>query len=127
MFDQRIDGSLGVQGGYGGVDGAVEGLGIGESLVGEMMRFEVAPYNLDVIEFRPLFGQPFDGEPMGAAASAAPVALLTWIGPLSSTMTTGLIRRPGFGPYRASSISKSAMKSALRLVLLVCTTSLRAA
>jgi O-acetylhomoserine (thiol)-lyase len=72
LFDQRIDGSLGVQGGYGGVDGAVEGLGIGESLVGEMMRFEVAPYNLDVIEFRPLFGQPFDGEPMGAGGQRRP-------------------------------------------------------
>lgn len=46
LFDQRIDGSLGIQGGYGGVDGAVEGVGVGESLVGEMMRFEIAPYNL---------------------------------------------------------------------------------
>jgi hypothetical protein len=34
--------------------------------------------------------------------------------------------RPGLGPYRPSSVSKSAMKSMLRLVRLVCTMSLRA-
>jgi hypothetical protein len=61
------------------------------------------------------------------AAKAAMAALLTWIGPLSSTMTTGLIGSPGRGPQRPSSRSNSAMKSALRLVLLVCTTSRRAA
>ena len=121
LFDQRIDVSLGVQAGYGGVDGAIEVLGLGEGLVGQMMRFEIVPDDLDVVEFGRVLGQPFDGEPMGAGGKGRVVALLTWIGPLSSTMTTGLIRMPGLGPYKPSSLSKSAMKSALRLVLLVCT------
>src|SRR5580698_6427909 len=31
-----------------------------------MMRLEVAPDSLDVVQFRRVFGQPFDGEPMDA-------------------------------------------------------------
>src|SRR6202453_150997 len=33
---------------------------------GEMMRLEVAPNGLDVVQFRSVSGQPLDGEPMGA-------------------------------------------------------------
>jgi hypothetical protein len=50
LLDQRIDVSLDVQGVYGGVDGSVESLDIGEGLVGQMMRFEIVPDNFDVIE-----------------------------------------------------------------------------
>ena len=85
---------------------------------GQALRFEIVPDRFDVVEFGRVFGQPFDGEPVGRAARAAIVALLTWIGPLSSTMTTGFVGRPGLGPYRPSSVSKSAMKSVLRLVRL---------
>jgi hypothetical protein len=51
LFDQRIDASLGVQGGYGGVDGSIESFDIGEGLMGQMMRFEIVPDHFDVVEF----------------------------------------------------------------------------
>ena len=48
------------------VDCLFECVGVGEGLVGEVMRLEIAPGALDVVEFRRVFGQPLDGEPMGA-------------------------------------------------------------
>ena len=51
----------------GGLDGVVEGGDVGEGLVGEMMRLEVAPDEFDVVEFGRVFGQPFDGEPVRAS------------------------------------------------------------
>ena len=91
------------------------------------MGFEIVPDHFDVVEFGRVLGQPFDGEPVGTGREGSGCrTLLTWIGPLSSTMTTGFVGRPGLGPYRPSSVSKSAMKSVLRLVRLVCTMSLRA-
>ena len=48
------------------VDGSIEIVGVGEGLVGQMMGFEIAPDGFDVVEFGRVFGQPFDGEPMGA-------------------------------------------------------------
>src|SRR5580693_6138695 len=48
------------------MDGAVECVGIGEGLMREMVRLEVAPDALDVIEFRCIFGQPLDREPVSA-------------------------------------------------------------
>ena len=81
------------------MDGSIEGGGVGEGVVGEMVRFEIVPDNLDVVEFGGVFWQPLDGEPMLARASrAARASLLTWIGPLSSTSTTGFMARPGWGP-----------------------------
>ena len=80
------------------VDALVEDVGISEGLVGEMMGLEVTPDDLDVVEFGCIFRQPLDGEPMGTLGERGRVALLTWIGPLSSTMTTGLMGVPGFGP-----------------------------
>jgi hypothetical protein len=68
----------------------------GESLVGEMMSLEVIPDHLDVVEFGRIFRLPLDREPVGSLGERRQVALLTWIGPLSSTMTTGLMGIPGF-------------------------------
>ena len=62
--DQRIDSSLAVQGFDGRVDFAIKCFGIGECLMGQMVRLEIAPDNLDVIELRCVFGQPLDGEPV---------------------------------------------------------------
>ena len=95
MNDQRIDGSLPVQGSHGCVDYAVEGVGISEGLMGQMARLEIVPDNLDVVEFGCVFWQPLDGEPVFARSMALRVSLLAWIGPLSSTSTTGFIARPG--------------------------------
>jgi hypothetical protein len=100
LFDQRIDVSRGVAGDYGGTDGAIESLGVDESLVSQMMGFEIIPDNFDVVEFGRIFGQPLHGEPMGTGGERRGCRLLTWIGPLSSTMTTGFIGTPG-GPQQA--------------------------
>ena len=77
------------------VDGAVEGIGVSEGLMREMLCFEVTPDGLDVVQLRRILGEPLDSEPMGGPASAS---LLVWIGPLSSTSTTGLVGWPGLGP-----------------------------
>src|ERR1700740_1754880 len=55
-----------VEGGNGFLDGSVERAWIGKSPVGEVMGFKVPPDRLDVIEFRRIFRQPFDSQPMGA-------------------------------------------------------------
>ena len=70
------------------MDCAFEFIGVDEGLMGELIRLEVAPDWLDIVEFRGILG----------AASAAGEILLVWIGPLSSTSTTGLVGCPGLGP-----------------------------
>ena len=52
----------------GCVDGLVEGVDIGEGLMGEVMRLEVVPNDFDTVEFWGVFGQPLDGEPVRASA-----------------------------------------------------------
>ena len=101
--DQRIDISLVVQGFHRPVDFAVAGFGIGKCLMGQIMRLEIAPDNLDVIEFRRVLGSHSTVSQCLRASSAARAILLTWIGPLSSTSTTGFVTRPGLGPKRRSS------------------------
>src|SRR5271157_4608282 len=63
-FGQRNGHSLLVEVVDGGVDGLVEGVDIGEGLMGEVMRLGVAPDDFDVIELWSVFGQPLDGEPV---------------------------------------------------------------
>jgi hypothetical protein len=53
----------------------VECVGVGEGLMGEMVRLEVAPDRLDVVQFRGVFGQPLDGEPMCAGGECRERAL----------------------------------------------------
>ena len=53
------------------------------------------------------------------------LAFEVWIGPLSSTRTTGFAFRRGLGPKRTLSFSNSAMKSVLRFVADVWTMSSR--
>ena len=73
----QLMGHLPVVEGFGGfVDGMVEGIGIGEGLVGEVVCLEVAPDAFDVVQLGSILGQPFDVEPMGAPASAAKDSLL---------------------------------------------------
>ena len=76
------------------MDSAVEGLGVGEGPMGEMMILQIAPHRLDVVEL----GRVLRVRQWPRAASASVAALLTWMGPLSRTMTTGFIGRPGRGP-----------------------------
>src|SRR5712691_40594 len=46
------------------MDGAVEMIDIGEGLMREEVAFQIAPGSLDVVEFRGVFRQPFDGQPI---------------------------------------------------------------
>jgi hypothetical protein len=84
-LDQRIDVSLDVQGANRGVDGSVESLDIGEGLVGQMMRFEIAPDNFDVIEFGRILGQPFDGKPVGTGREGGGCRLVSVSSPFGGS------------------------------------------
>src|SRR5580765_7311917 len=46
------------------MDSAVEMIDIGEGLMREEVAFQIAPGALDVVEFRSVFRQPFDGQPI---------------------------------------------------------------
>jgi hypothetical protein len=63
---QRQRHSLGIELADGLVDGAVEGVDVGEGLVGEMMGLEVVPDQFDVVQFWRILGEPLDSEPMCA-------------------------------------------------------------
>ncbi len=45
------------------MDGAVERVCVGESMVGEIVLLEVAPTSLDIVQLGGVFRQPFEGEP----------------------------------------------------------------
>ena len=46
------------------MDCLVECGDVGEGLMGEVMSLQIVPDDLDIIEFRRVFGQPLDGEPV---------------------------------------------------------------
>ena len=46
------------------MNGFVKGLDVGEGLVSEVVSLEVVPDDFDVVEFRRVFRQPLDGQPM---------------------------------------------------------------
>lgn len=55
----------------------VEVCNVGEGLMGKVMRLEVVPDHLAIVQFGGIFGQPIDGEPMCRGANAASESLLT--------------------------------------------------
>jgi transposase len=63
-LSQRIDHSLLIKVIDGRVDRLVERVDVGEGLMGEVMRFQIVPDDLDIIEFGRVFGQPLNGEPV---------------------------------------------------------------
>src|SRR5271157_1646207 len=63
---QRIGDALAVEIDDGVMDGLVERGDVCEGLVGEVMGLKIAPDRLDVVEFRGVFRQPLDGEPVCA-------------------------------------------------------------
>ena len=83
------------------MDRLVESGQVGEGLVGEMTGFEIAPDDSISLSSGVYLGSHSTTSQCARSASAASVALLTWIGPLSSTRTTGLagaralVRRDG--------------------------------
>src|ERR1700730_13302473 len=48
------------------MDCAVERASVGKGLMRQMVRLEIVPDHLDVVEFRRIIGKPLDGEPVGA-------------------------------------------------------------
>jgi hypothetical protein len=60
------------------VDGLVEVVCSGEGKMSEMMPFEIAAEFLDVVEFRDVFWQPLDRQPM--PAPPAQPAMPCWCG-----------------------------------------------
>jgi hypothetical protein len=96
--DQRFGAALVVQIVDGGVDGPVEGGGVGEGLVGQMMRLEIVPDNLDVIELGCILGQPLDPEPVLARIECGERELADVDRAVVLNGTTGLVARPGLGP-----------------------------
>ena len=81
------------------MDSLVEDVWIGEGLVSEMAGFQIAPNDLDVVEFRGAFGQPLDGEPMGAFGERGMRRFADMDrAVVGTTRTTGLKGAPGFGP-----------------------------
>jgi hypothetical protein len=81
------------------MDRPIECISVREGLMGEMMRLEIMPDGLDVVQFRRILGQPLDGKPMRTGGKRCQRELAgVWIGPLSSTSTTGLASWPGLGP-----------------------------
>jgi hypothetical protein len=53
------------------MDSAVEMIDIGEGLMREEMAFQIAPGSLDVVQFRSVFRQPFDGQPIARSKRGA--------------------------------------------------------
>ena len=89
--------SLMVEVSNGGMDGGIEMPDIAEGLLSQVVPLEVAPGALDIVQLGRVPGS-HSTLSQGRAASACVVALLVWIGPLSSTSTTGRLARPGLGP-----------------------------
>src|SRR5271166_539031 len=65
-FDQRKDDALSVQLLHGLVNRVVERFGVGKGLMRQVVRLEIMPDHLDVVEFRRILRQPLDGEPVCA-------------------------------------------------------------
>ena len=56
---QRIGHPFAIEVRGGIVNGSIQGADVGESLMGEVVRFQVAPDQFDVVEFWRVFRKPF--------------------------------------------------------------------
>ena len=66
--------------------------------MGEVMRLEIVPDRLDVIQFGCVFWQPLDGEPVSASGEGRELLLAGMDRPIVLDSTTGLVGLPGMGP-----------------------------
>ena len=83
------------------MDFAIKRFGIGECLMGQMVRLEIAPDNLDVIEFRCVFGQPLDGEPVLARIERRQGDFADMDRPIILDQHDGYCQAPGLGAKEA--------------------------
>jgi hypothetical protein len=98
---QRIAVSDQIQFGDGVVNGAVEAVEIDEGSVRKVTRFQIAPNDLDVVQLGGVFGQPFDGEPVGAFGQRRPAGLADVDRTVVEDQDHRLVRRPGSGAVEA--------------------------
>ena len=107
------------------MDCAFEFIGVDEGLMGELIRLEVAPDWLDIVEFRGILGQPLDGEPVGASGKRRQRDLAR----VDRTIVLDEHRRlgglPRFGTVKPIELLGWTTKSLLGLVGLVWTMSWR--
>jgi len=96
-LDQRNDHPLTAEVFNRCVDGLVDGK-VGEGLMREVMRLQIVPDDLDVIQFGRVFGRPLDGEPMCASGEGCERELADVDRPIVLDKHNGLAGRPGMGP-----------------------------
>ena len=79
------------------MDSAVEMIDIGEGLMREEVAFQIAPGTLDVVEFRGIFRQPFDGQPI-ARGKRGPRGFADMDRAIVENKDDGLVRAAGAWP-----------------------------
>ncbi len=105
------------------MDFTIKRSGIGERLMGQMRRLEIAPDNLDIVELGRVLGQPLDGEPVLACIERRQGNLTDMDRPVILDNHNGECHAPRLRAKETVELFQ--MKSALRLVRLVCTMSRR--
>ena len=83
------------------MDFAIKRFGIGECLMGQMIRLEIAPDDLDVIKLRCVFGQPLDGEPVLARVKRRQGDFADMDRPIILDQHDGSCHAPGIGAKEA--------------------------
>ena len=76
------------------MDSPVEMIGVGEGLMREEVSFQIAPGSLDVVQFRGVFRQPFDGQPI-ARGKRGPRSLAGMDRAVVENKDDGLVRSAG--------------------------------
>src|SRR3954463_1743619 len=122
----RWGSALAVEGLDGLVDGDVEGVGVTERAVGEVVALQVAPGPLDVVQLGRVLRQPLGREP-GPRRQRLPARLARVDPARVEHQDHRRLTRPGAGPQTRSSRPSRATKSPERSVPLVRTISSRLA
>ena len=83
------------------VDGVLEVVEVGEGSMRKVTRFQVAPDDFDVVQLGGVFGQPFDGEPVGAFGQRRPAGLADVDRSIVEDKDRRFCRHPGSGAVEA--------------------------
>jgi hypothetical protein len=92
-FGVELDDSL--------LDGIIEVIRTGECLMSEVMPLQVAPDSFNVVQFRSVFRQPLDREPVGALGEGGTRRLAGVDRAIIQDQNEGLDRDPGLGTIAA--------------------------
>ena len=83
------------------VDSRVEAIEVGEGPMRKVTRFQIPPDDFDVVQLGGVFGQPFDGEPVGTFGQRRPAGLADVDGSIVEDKDHRLHGRPGSGTVEA--------------------------